>query len=130
MTDHKNNAVGWFEIPVADMDRAIAFYETVFDTKLVKLDLGTLAMALFPRVEGGTGTPGSLVRSEQHYKPSADGVLLYFTAHSGDLNNELSRVEAAGGKVLMPRRQISEEFGFMALALDTEGNRIAIHSRK
>ena len=63
------------------------------------------------------------------YKPSTDGVLVYFTAHSGDLANELSRVENAGGKVLQGKKQISEEYGYMALITDSEGNRVALHSR-
>lgn len=126
----KNNVVGWFEIPVSDMDRAIAFYETVFGFKIQKQVMGDLAMGWFPWVEAGLGSPGSLVYHKEHYKPSADGTLVYFTAHSGDLNNELGRVEAAGGKILEPKKLITEDIGYMALLLDTEGNRIALHSRK
>ena len=126
--EHKNNAVGWFEVPVVDMERAISFYETVFETKLERHAMGELDMAWFPMVEGGTGTMGSLVYHKVWYTPSQNGVLVYFTAHSGDLENELSRVEAAGGKVLMPKHAIGE-YGFMAVVLDTEGNRIALHSR-
>ena len=124
------NVVGWFEIPVTDMERAIQFYETVFDLKLSRHLLGPLDMAWFPAVENGSGSPGSLVSNQRAYKPSQDGVLIYFTAHSGDVSNELARVEKAGGKILLPRTQISEEVGFMALISDSEGNRIALHSRK
>lgn len=126
----KNNVVGWFEVPVANMERAIKFYETVFDFKLERHQMGPLDMAWFPWVEQGGGSPGSLVHNAAFYKPSADGTLVYFTAHSGDLANELARVEGAGGKVLAPKRQISEDYGYMALCLDTEGNRIALHSRQ
>ena len=126
----KKNMVGWFEIPVSDMGRAIKFYETVFGIKLSSLALGALEMALFPSVENGMGSAGALVKNQQFYTPSASGSLLYFTAQSGDLSNELGRVEAAGGKITIPRRQISEDFGYMAVFNDTEGNRIAIHSRK
>lgn len=129
MTTLKNNVVGWFEIPVTDMDRAVKFYETVFDFKLQRENLGELDMAWFPWKENVPGSPGSLVCMPGHYQPSADGSLLYFTANSGDVANELSRVEKAGGKVLMERKQISEEHGYMALFLDSEGNRIALHSR-
>jgi predicted enzyme related to lactoylglutathione lyase len=124
------NVVGWFEIPVTDMDRAVKFYETVFDIKLSRHNLGPLDMAWFPSVEDGIGTPGSLVFNRQAYKPSLDGVLIYFTAFSGDVSIELSRVENAGGKVLRPKTLISEDVGYMALCSDSEGNRFALHCRK
>jgi len=126
----KNNVVGWFEIPVENMERAITFYEKVLDFKMTRNQMGPLDMAWFPWIEDGLGTPGSLVFHEEFYKPSTDGVLIYLTAHSGDLENELSRVEGAGGKVLQPKTKISDEYGFMALIIDSEGNRIALHSRK
>ncbi|WP_167611756.1 VOC family protein [Maribellus sediminis] len=126
----KNNAVGWFEIPVNNMERAMNFYETVLDLKMQRNQMGPLDMAWFPWQEDGLGSPGSLVYHEEYYKPSADGVLIYLTAHSGDLANELARVEAAGGTVLQPKTKISDEYGFMALILDTEGNRVALHSRQ
>ena len=125
-----DNVVGWFEIPVVDMERAMRFYETVFDVKLERRTMGPLDMAWFPTVQGGTGASGSLVKHEQWYKPTLDGPLLYFEARSGDLRNELKRVEAAGGTIAVPRKQISEEYGYMAVIVDTEGNRIALHSRK
>jgi predicted enzyme related to lactoylglutathione lyase len=87
-------------------------------------------MAWFPWVERGLGAAGSLVHAPGMYTPSDEGVLVYFTAHSGDLDNELSRVEAAGGKVAQKKTLITEEIGYMAVVLDTEGNRIALHSRK
>jgi len=126
----KNNAVGWFEIPVTNMDRAVNFYEKVLNLEFQRNNFGGLEMAWFPWKEDGLGSPGTLVCHEKYYKPSADGVLIYLTAHSGDLANELSRVEEAGGKVLQQKKQISEEYGFMALILDSEGNRVALHSRK
>ena len=124
----KNNAVGWFEIPVNNMDRAVSFYETVLDMKLDRNMMGPIEMAWFPWQEGGTGAAGSLVFHNEFYKPSADGVLIYLTAHSGDLKNELARVEPAGGKVLQPKTKISDEYGFMAVITDSEGNRVALHS--
>lgn len=131
MKTPRNNAVGWFEIPVTDMERATKFYETVFDVKLERHQMGPLDMAWFPSFEAGKGAAGSLVYHKEWYQPSSiAGVLIYFTTNSGDLNNELARVEPAGGKILIPRKQISEEYGYMAVGLDTEGNRIALHSRK
>lgn len=124
----ERNVVGWFEIPVTDMDRAMKFYETVFEFKLELHDLDELVMAWFPWLEGKDGSPGSLVKHPM-YKPSKEGTIVYFTAHSGDCANELERVEAAGGKVLQQKKPIGE-YGFMGLIEDTEGNVIAIHSRK
>ncbi len=126
-----NNVVGWFEVPVLDMNRAIKFYETVFDIQLKRQEMGPLDMAWFPMQEG-PGTMGALVCNEEWYKPPRnpnEGVLLYFTAYSGDLRNELGRVEEAGGSIVIPRKQISEQYGYMAAILDSEGNRIALHSR-
>lgn len=124
-----HNVIGWVEIPVNDMDRAISFYETVLDMKLERHQMGPLDMAWFPWVENANGSPGSLVCHPDHYKPSEDGVLIYFTAFSGDLNNELGRVESAGGKVLQGKTLIAEDYGYMAIIADTEGNRIALHCR-
>lgn len=126
----KDNMVGWFEIPVENMERAINFYEKVFDLKMNRQNMGSLDMAWFPWKEEGAGSPGTLVHFPAAYKPSTDGVLIYLTAHSGDLANELSRVEKAGGKVLQGKTQISEEYGNMALIIDSEGNRVALHSRE
>lgn len=124
------NVVGWFEIPVTNMDRALKFYEAVFEIKLSRQLLGPIEMAWFPDVENGMGASGSLVFNENYYKPSQDGVLIYFTARSGDLAIELGRVGKSGGKVIRSKTQISEDVGFMALFIDSEGNRIALLSRK
>jgi uncharacterized protein len=124
----KNNVVGWFEIPVTDMERAVGFYEKVFDLKLSRHQIVSLEMAWFPMIEGGLGTTGSLVKSEFH-TPSDKGVRVYFTAHSGDVSIEAGRVKAAGGEVLMPKTLIKEDIGYMAVIQDTEGNIVALHSR-
>jgi predicted enzyme related to lactoylglutathione lyase len=125
-----HNVVGWFEIPVTDMERAIKFYETVFAFKLQRNQVGPLDMAWFPWIEEGMGAAGSLVCFPEVYKPTTEGVVIYFTAFSGDMAVELSRVEGAGGKVLQHKTLITDEIGYMGLFLDTEGNRIALHSRK
>jgi uncharacterized protein len=128
--EQKSNSVGWFEIPVTNMERAIKFYETVLDIKLSRNQMGPLDMAWFPWVEEGKGSAGSLVCHPDYYKPSADGVLIYLTSQTGDLNDELNRVEKSGGKVIQPKTLIAEDYGYMALFIDTEGNRVALHSRK
>ncbi|WP_018478122.1 VOC family protein [Pontibacter roseus] len=129
MKQEKNNVVGWFEIPVNDMARAIRFYSAVFDFEMESQQFGDEEMAWFPWSESGSGASGSLVKHETLYKPSADGTIVYFSSPSGDLSHELARVEKAGGKVLREKSLITEEIGYMALFLDTEGNRVALHSR-
>lgn len=122
------NPIGWIEMPALDLDRAMKFYETVFEVKLVKMDLGELQMAMWPmRPDGAKGAGAALVKHEAWYKPATDGPLVYFTASSGDLKNEVSRVEAAGGSIAVPIKRVGE-WGWMACAVDTEGNRFAIHS--
>lgn len=123
-----HNVVGWFEIPVVDMERAMAFYEQVIGVKIERHQMGPIDMGWFPSVEQGIGSQGSLVKHES-YKPSADGVLIYFTSPTGNIDDDLERVQKAGGTVVMPKKQISEEYGYMGVFLDTEGNRIAVHSR-
>jgi hypothetical protein len=124
------NVVGWFEIPVNNMERAIKFYETVLDIRLSRHIHGPIDMAWFPDKENGKLSPGSLVFNEKAYVPSINGVLIYLTAFSGDLSVELEKVEKAGGKILRTKTKISEDFGYMALIIDSEGNRIALHSHK
>ena len=126
--ERDKNPVGWFEIPVTDMDRAIKFYEAVFECEIKLNPINGLEMAWFPMFPTGMGAAGALVKHEQ-YTPSADGPLIYFSAFSGDVDNELRRAEEAGGKILMPKKQIGEKYGHMGIILDTEGNRIAVHAR-
>jgi uncharacterized protein len=118
--------VGWFEIPVRDMERAIAFYQSVFATQLERHKLDHTDMAWFPWDREGKGAAGTLV-AEESAVPSQQGVLIYFSCQ--DLNTELGRVEGAGGKVLLPKTEISPEFGYFALFQDTEGNRIGLHAQ-
>lgn len=126
MKNNREVTVGWFEIPTVDMERAIKFYETVFETKLSRNKMGDFDMAWFPWNENDKGSGGSLVNHKE-YKPTSDGTLIYFT--SEDVDNELSRIKKAGGKILSPKTEISPDIGFMGLFIDTEGNRIALHSR-
>ena len=126
----KRNVVGWFEIPVSDMDRAIDFYQSVFGFTIARNTMGVLDMGWFPWVDGdGPGASGSLVCHPDHYVPSKEGTLIYFSSISGDLSDELGRVESAGGTIIQPKTMISEDVGYMAVFTDTEGNRVALHSR-
>lgn len=121
-------AVSWFEIPAKKISRAKKFYEAIFDVEMQDMDLGTeLKMTMFPVEEGGTG--GAICEHKEWYKPSMDGTLVYLSANP-DLQTVLSRVESNGGKVLQEKTKITDEYGYMAIFLDTEGNRLALHSMK
>ncbi|MCL6265602.1 VOC family protein [Flagellimonas myxillae] len=124
----EQNMVGWFEIPVVDMDRAKAFYNEVFQIEIQVQDFAGTLMGWFPWAEGKAGASGSLIQHEAYNPSTTEGVLIYFS--SVDVQNELDRIENAGGKILRPKTQISPEVGYMGVFSDSEGNRIALHSRK
>jgi predicted enzyme related to lactoylglutathione lyase len=126
------NMISWFEIPVSNMDRAKKFYETVFKVEVSINDFGDVLMGWFPPAEDITapGISGSLVYHKDDYIPSeTHGPLVYFNSQSGDISDELTRVENAGGTILRAKTLISEEIGYMALILDSEGNRIALYNK-
>jgi predicted enzyme related to lactoylglutathione lyase len=126
MTKH---AIDWFEIPTADFQRGIAFYEAIFQFKLNSMVLGNgLKMAMFPVANPAEAVGGALTHHPDFYKPSQDGTLVYLNADP-DLAAVLGRVEKAGGRIQVPKTQISPEHGFMAVFTDSEGNRMALHSR-
>jgi len=123
-----DNAISWFEIPATDIDRAQKFYESIFQIKMNALDVPSMKMRMFPLDDPMKGVGGTLVDSGGFHKPSAtEGTLLYLNGNP-DVQIVLSRVEAAGGKIMMPKTEISPEYGYMGVFLDTEGNRIALHS--
>lgn len=122
------HAISWFEIGTTDLDRATRFYEAIFGIKFIPLDLPNIRMRMFPLDDMMTQVGGALVHSGGFHKPSAtDGPLVYLNANP-DVQQVLDRVEAAGGKILVPKTEISPDYGFMAVILDSEGNRIALHS--
>lgn len=122
------NAISWFEIGTTDLERATVFYETIFNVKLNPLDLDNIKMRMFPLDDMMTQVGGALVDSGGFHKPSStDGPLIYLNGNP-DVQNILDKVEGAGGKILVPKTEISPEYGFMAVIIDTEGNRIGLHS--
>jgi len=122
------HAISWFEIPATDLERAQKFYEAIFDMQMVPLDLPNIKMRMFPLEDMQNGVGGALVDSGGFHKPSAtDGPLIYLNGNP-DVQQVLDKVEAAGGKIMVPKTEISPEYGFMAVMMDTEGNRIALHS--
>lgn len=122
------NAISWFEIPTTDIDRAQKFYETIFGISLIPMDMPDMKMRMFPIDNPMEGVGGTLVDSGGFHKSSAtDGPLIYLDGNP-DLQIVLGKVEAAGGKVLVAKMEISPDYGYMGVFLDTEGNRIALHS--
>ena len=122
------NAISWFEIPATDIERAKNFYETIFQIILAPLETDDFKMRMFPLDDPMNGVGGALVKTDGFHVPSAtDGPLIYLNGNP-DVKIILDRVEAAGGKIMVPKTMISEEHGYMAVFIDTEGNRIALHS--
>src|SRR5690554_2371079 len=124
----KQNAIGWFDIYVEDLERATTFYETLFQTKLEAIGdpTGETIMRAFPSNMGVYGASGALVKSP-HGKPGVGGTLVYFSVE--DCAVAETRVESAKGKVIRSKFSIGE-FGWVSLCMDTEGNMFGLSSLK
>jgi predicted enzyme related to lactoylglutathione lyase len=122
--NENTNALNWFEIPVTEVDRAKKFYEAIFDITMQSIDMMGMQMAMFPSQSPKSG--GALVKSPNHV-PSTTGSIIYLNGNP-NLQNVLDKVEAAGGKVTMPKMLIDEQTGHMAFFIDTEGNLVGLHS--
>lgn len=118
------NAINWFEIPVKDFERANKFYATILAAELAPMQVGDSQMGVLPAGKGGL--TGAIIK-EEGLEPANKGIVLYLNA-GDDLNDILNRVEGAGGKVLSQKTQVSPEIGFVAYFLDTEGNKLGLHS--
>jgi len=119
------NAINWFEIPVANFERAVAFYESILGEKLpVDSSFPGMKMAMFPYKDPGVG--GCLVEFEQA-RPHADGVRVYLNGGE-NLATILDRVEAAGGMIVMPKTFLRQEIGYIGMFSDSEGNIVGLHS--
>jgi uncharacterized protein len=125
--DTKVNVLNWFEIPAADIKRAKKFYETIFGITMEEQDMMGMKMAFFPYDPGSGKLSGGIVQGDMH-KPSMDGTVVYLNGNP-DLKSALDKIVSAGGKIIMPKTQISPEIGYMAFFIDTEGNRMALHSQ-
>lgn len=120
------NALNWFEIPVTDITIATKFYENIFDIQMHSMDTVGLKMAMFP-TDGSNGMVGGALAQSEFHHPSDKGAIIYLNANP-DLQVILDRIEKAGGKITKPKTLITEEIGYMALFMDTEGNLLALHS--
>jgi predicted enzyme related to lactoylglutathione lyase len=122
----KTNIGCWFEIYVQDMERAKAFYESVFQLKLEQLNNPDVELWSFPMDMGKWGAGGALVKMEG-VPSGGNSTLIYFSCD--DVTEESARVIAAGGTMQKEKWSIGE-YGFIALVIDTEGNMIGLHSLK
>ncbi len=120
------NAVNWVEIPVSDFARAKKFYSEIFDFEMPETEMGGTKMGFLLYDPQGGGVGAAIVAGDG-YKPTAHGSKVYLNGGS-DLNIVLNRVEAAGGKVILPKTQITPELGYFAFFSDSEGNSMALHS--
>ncbi len=116
----------WFELPAADFERSVRFYETVLGTQLKREDMGPLQMAIFPNAQPN---PTGAVVHGAGYTPSPQGSVVYLNL-STDLTGALARVSGAGGKVLLEKTQLPDGMGFFAQFLDSEGNRVGFFSQQ
>lgn len=116
------NAINWFEIPAKNFDRAVTFYSTVLKVELRKEDFMGVPHGIIPV---GDGVGGAIVKREG-VQPTTAGSLVYLNAE-GDLDGTQSRIEPAGGKVILPKTSIGEQ-GYIVIFTDTEGNRVGLHS--
>ncbi len=118
------NPVGWFEIPVSNLERAKEFYEGSLDIDMKLFEPGEFRMAWFPVAHGATGSTGALMESES-YVPSHEGTMVYIEVD--DIEEVLKRVVKQGGRVIRGKMSIGE-FGFVGHFEDSEGNRVGLHS--
>lgn len=118
------NAINWFEIPAADFDRACTFYSTILGTELVRQEMGNMSMGFLPADQTGVG---GAVTHAAGMEPGQNGSVVYLNG-GNDLNSVLEKVEQAGGSVVVPKTEIGNNFGFFGIFIDSEGNKVGVHS--
>ena len=126
--DHVSNCVNWFEIPVDDLQRAKYFYQKIFNIEMGEDTIMGMQTAFFPSDQGNGKVGGALVKSELH-NPNTEGVLIYLNANP-DITSVLERIEEEGGMIFKQKTSINAGSGFIAVFLDTEGNRIALYAEQ
>ena len=119
-----NNLISIVEIPTADFSRAVKFYQTILGLAIEEMEMDGNQMGVLPNEEG---TVNVVLVKGKDYKPTTDGALLYLNAGE-DLQAMLDKVEKNGGQVILPKTEISPEMGYFALFIDTEGNKLGLHS--
>jgi predicted enzyme related to lactoylglutathione lyase len=120
------NLINWFEIPANDFSRAVEFYKSILLVEIQETEMFGTHMGFFP--SNGQNVSGAIVQGED-YIPATTGVTLYLNGGE-NLQIILDRVEKNQGKIIVPKTQISPEMGYFAMFIDTEGNKLALHSLK
>jgi uncharacterized protein len=120
------HALNWFEIPVTNFARAKSFYEKVLGVAIETMVMGPTTMGMLSSDQNAVG--GAIVHWEDA-APSQNGTLVYLNG-GDDLAPMLARVQHAGGSIVVPKTEIGNDFGFFAHFVDTEGNKIGLHSMK
>ena len=116
--------VSIFEIPATDITRAIDFYQAILNINIEKMEFPGMEMGPLPYED--QMVTGVIMKGEG-YEPSANGVTIYLNG-GNDLQHILDKVESSGGKILIPKTPHADEVGFFANFLDSEGNKIGLHS--
>jgi uncharacterized protein len=123
---NRRNLVSIIEIPATELTRAIKFYQSILTINIKEADMGDVKMGIFPNDEG---TVNVVLACGADYKPTSIGNVIYL--NGGDnLQPILDKIEPNGGKIIVPKTEISPEMGCFALFIDTEGNKIGLHSTK
>lgn len=129
--DSETNILTWFEIPVTELQRAKRFYETILDIEMMERKDGADEAAFFPFnpdvIQATSGRVTGVLSKSSRNKPSGNGTIVYINA-SPHLQTVLDKVEPAGGKILSPAIKIPP--GYIVVILDSEGNRIGLHSEE
>jgi len=119
-----NSYISIFEIPALDISRAIKFYQAILGISIEKVEMPGMEMGILP-YEGQAVT--GVILKEEGFEPSSGGVTIYL--NGGDnLQVILDKVEKCGGKTVTPKTAHADESGFFAIFIDSEGNRIGLHS--
>ncbi len=120
-------AINWFEIPVANIDRAQAFYEALLGAPLRREAMGPQTLAVLPYTEPAVG--GALIAGDHIPAPSGNGTLVYLNVNPS-LDAALARALAAGAQLVKPRVDLPDGMGSFVHVLDVEGNRIGLHAQQ
>jgi len=118
------NLISIIEIPTSDFSRAVAFYQAILDINIEEIEMDEVKMGLFPN--SGAGISIQLIHGND-YKTSADGTIIYLNG-GDDLQKVADKIEANGGKIVVPKTEIGPEMGFFAMFIDPEGNKLGLHS--
>lgn len=129
--DEQTNIVTWFEIPVSDIDRAKKFYETILDIEMVRRADGNDEALFFPFnpdvIQATSGRVTGVLSKTNGNSPSGNGTVVYINA-SPSIQTVLDKAEQAGGKIIVPKTPIPA--GFIAVIMDTEGNKVGLHAEQ